>query len=168
MLLCCCVAPLAVPHKSTADDEYEGYFIPKGEIFIPNTWSFAHDPSVYRDPSEFRPERFVGPSPEPDPNTIVFGHGRRICPGRLLAESSIFLNIALVLSAVNNSKLVRNGNVVEPHVDFILGVMSHPVPFQCDIIPRSKKAAMLVRAVEEEYPYGESDEKVLKNVQYEV
>lgn len=32
------VMPLGVPHASTAGDEYEGYFIPKGSVVIPNQW----------------------------------------------------------------------------------------------------------------------------------
>ena len=39
-----------------------------------------HDPQVYSDPMEFRPERFLAcgsKDPEPDPHTIAFGFGRR-------------------------------------------------------------------------------------------
>ena len=39
-----------------------------------------HDPRVYADPAEFRPERFLGgevKEPETDPRTIAFGFGRR-------------------------------------------------------------------------------------------
>ena len=32
------VAPLGLPHVSTADDEYNGYFIPKGTIILANAW----------------------------------------------------------------------------------------------------------------------------------
>ena len=32
------VAPLAAPHRSTTDDEYNGYFIPAGTIVYPNLW----------------------------------------------------------------------------------------------------------------------------------
>ena len=32
------VVPLSIPHKSTEDDEYRGYFIPKGSIVIANIW----------------------------------------------------------------------------------------------------------------------------------
>jgi cytochrome P450 len=32
------VAPMALPHTSTADDEFEGYFIPKGSMLFANVW----------------------------------------------------------------------------------------------------------------------------------
>ena len=32
------VLPLAVPHASIEDDEYNGYFIPKGTAVMGNTW----------------------------------------------------------------------------------------------------------------------------------
>lgn len=37
----------------------------------------AWDESVYRDPHEFRPERFMGPDAEPLPVEFAFGFGRR-------------------------------------------------------------------------------------------
>ena len=33
-----CAAPLDVPHTSTADDEFNGYFIPEGSIIMINAW----------------------------------------------------------------------------------------------------------------------------------
>ncbi|KAF6752856.1 cytochrome P450 [Ephemerocybe angulata] len=51
--------PLGVVHTSTEDDEYDGYFIPKGTFFMPNTWAIMHDPEVFDRPFEFRPERFL-------------------------------------------------------------------------------------------------------------
>ena len=32
------VAPIAVPHRSIADDEYNGYHIPAGTIVIASVW----------------------------------------------------------------------------------------------------------------------------------
>lgn len=32
------VAPMGVPHMTTEDDIYEGYFIPKGALLLPNIW----------------------------------------------------------------------------------------------------------------------------------
>jgi len=32
------VAPMGLSHMTTEDDTYEGYFIPKGALLIPNIW----------------------------------------------------------------------------------------------------------------------------------
>lgn len=43
--------------------------------------AMSRDASVYEDPDDFKPERFLGLSPEAleqtDPSNYVFGHGRR-------------------------------------------------------------------------------------------
>ncbi|KAI0753250.1 cytochrome P450 [Daedaleopsis nitida] len=94
------VAPLGVPHVSLKDDDYNCYFIPAGSAVIANLWAFCHDPRVYSDPDTFNPDRFmkdgkINPDVR-DPNTIVFGYGRKICPGRHFAEASLFIIIASV------------------------------------------------------------------------
>ena len=37
------VLPLSVPHCTTADDEFRGYFIPAGTVLIANTWCVRSD-----------------------------------------------------------------------------------------------------------------------------
>ena len=32
------VVPMGIPHRTSADDEFHGYFIPAGTNIIPNTW----------------------------------------------------------------------------------------------------------------------------------
>lgn len=32
------VAPMGIPHASSEDDTWEGYFIPKGSLLMPNIW----------------------------------------------------------------------------------------------------------------------------------
>src|SRR5580658_4152704 len=73
---------------------------------------FTHDPKTFHNPMTFKPERFLGledRDPEPDPNTLSFGFGRRICPGRVLADTSVYLTIAQSLAVFNISKAVENG-----------------------------------------------------------
>ena len=48
-------------------------------MVIANIWNMVHDPKVYHDPENFKPERLLG-SPkavELNPEDIVFGFGRR-------------------------------------------------------------------------------------------
>ncbi|KAH6892392.1 cytochrome P450 [Thelonectria olida] len=163
------VAPMALPHTSTADDEFEGYFIPKGSMLFANVWYFTHDPEVYDEPMAFMPERFLeteGREPAPDPHQFVFGFGRRICPGRILADNALFLNIAQSLAVFNISKGVENGKEVDNKIKFTPGVVSHPEAFKAEIKPRSPHHEKLIRSIEQRFPWQESDAKALESMDY--
>ncbi|KPM36011.1 O-methylsterigmatocystin oxidoreductase [Neonectria ditissima] len=163
------VAPMGLPHTSTADDECEGYFIPKGSMLFANVWHFTHDPEVYDEPMAFRPERFLETEtqkPAPDPHMFVFGFGRRICPGRILADNALYLNIVQSLAVFKISKGIEDGHEIESKVQFTPGVVSHPAPFKAQIKPRSPQHEKLIRAVEQTFPWQESDAQVLESVEY--
>ena len=85
------VVPMGLPHVVAEDDLYAGYYIPKGSMLLANIHGFMHDPATFKNPEVFNPDRFLGPNPETDPHTLCFGFGRRICPGRKLADASVFL-----------------------------------------------------------------------------
>lgn len=72
----------------------------------------AHDDAVYPDPFMFKPERFMGPNPNPDP-TFIFGFGRRICPGRFLAQESLFIDVASLLATFNIKPFVNDDGTLE-------------------------------------------------------
>jgi cytochrome P450 len=75
-----------------------------------------HDPETYPDPEEFKPERFLNEdgSVRDDPAlSLAFGVGKRICPGRHLVDSTVFIVTASVLSAFNVTKAKdKNGNEI--------------------------------------------------------
>ena len=159
------VAPMGLPHTSTEDDVYEGYFIPREAMIMANVWHFTHDPSVYSDPMAFRPDRFLGPNPEPDPHRLVFGFGRRICPGRILADNALYLNVAQSLAVFNVSKGIGvNGRPIEALLKAEPGVVSHPAPFECSIKPRSQHHKELIRSIENTYPWPRSDAELLDSL----
>lgn len=117
----------------------------------------------------FNPDRFLsseGHEPETDPGKFVFGFGRRICPGRILAENSLFLTIAQSLAVFNISKPVVDGKPVEPAIKFTPGVISHPEPFNTSIKPRSLHREKLIRTIEQTYPWEESDSKILESIKF--
>ena len=99
------VGPLAIPHLSTEDDWYEGMFIPKGTICIPNVWHMNHDPELFGENAEdFDPTRYLDASGASISDTKEQGHfsygfGRRNCIGRHMADNSLFINIAVTLWA---------------------------------------------------------------------
>lgn len=116
---------------------------------------------------EFKPERFLGSDdqpPETDSGELVFGYGRRICPGRILADAQLYLIIAQTLAAFNLNKVSVNGQVVEPEVRFEGGMVSRPAKFSIDAKPRSSEYEALVRAAKVEFPALESDAKLLQSM----
>ncbi|KAI5465087.1 putative cytochrome P450 oxidoreductase OrdA-like protein [Mariannaea sp. PMI_226] len=161
------VAPMALPHASSQDDVIDGYAIPKGVMLLPNVWHFTHDPDVYRDPMAFKPERFLATeshAPEPDPRKFVFGFGRRICPGRILADQALFLNISQSLAVFSIKPGTVDGKEVTPTIKFTPGVISHPEPYHTSIKPRSQHHEALLRGLEQKYPWQKGDGEALKNL----
>lgn len=58
------------------------------------------DPNIWgEDSTTLRPERFLERTDLPDPGSIAFGFGKRVCPGRALAERISILFTAVLLSA---------------------------------------------------------------------
>ncbi|RAL14762.1 cytochrome P450 [Aspergillus homomorphus CBS 101889] len=147
------VAPMGIPHRSMEDDICEGYLIPKGSLIIPNIWAFCHDPTGYENPMTFNPGRFLCETPERDPHYLAFGFGRRVCPGRTLADSNIFLAIAQTLASCHISKAVRDGKEMDVCPEFVPGTISHPAPFEVSVTPRSAQYEEMIRALETEHPW---------------
>ncbi|KAF8513930.1 cytochrome P450 [Hysterangium stoloniferum] len=138
------VVPLGVAHAVTQDDIYGEFFIPKGAIIVGNVWHILHDEKMYGpDTDKFIPERFLKPGvKEP---TATFGFGRRICPGRYMADNSVFIAIALILKAFTITPAEdTNGNPIPIKEAFTSGFMSHPEAFQCQITARSEIMERLI------------------------
>ncbi|KAF5011718.1 hypothetical protein FDECE_2178 [Fusarium decemcellulare] len=134
------LAPMGFPHMTTEDDTYNGYFIPKDTLILPAVASLAHDPAVYHNPTEFKPERFAEPYNEPLASEISFGFGRRSCPGQYIAEQTMFLTIAQTLAVFNIEKAVDDeGNEVAVEYQPLPGVISRVKPFPHRITARSER-----------------------------
>lgn len=63
-----------------------------------------HDETVYENPFEFSPDRFIDKATGKldftrarDPGHACWGFGRRICPGRYVAFSAVWLAIASLI-----------------------------------------------------------------------
>ena len=129
--------------------------IPKGSLVFPNAWAMLHDPSVYSPPDTFNHERFLGNAPEPDPTPICFGFGRRVCPGKLVADLTLWLEVASSLFVFDVRKARdANGDEIAPDMDFTSGVVSHPKDYKCDVVPRSARHAELIESIEIEQPWS--------------
>ncbi|EDR09338.1 uncharacterized protein LACBIDRAFT_248749 [Laccaria bicolor S238N-H82] len=146
------VLPLGFAHMATEDDEYDGYFIPKGTAVIGAAWSILHDPEVFEGPEEFRPERYlkdgqIDPSVR-DPGVAAFGFDRRMCPGRYLSDNSLYSIVSSVLAVYNiNAPVDESGKPNQLVVNYTSGLLSYPVLFNCTIKPRSKAAEFLIQGI---------------------
>ncbi|KAF8630710.1 hypothetical protein AX15_002762 [Amanita polypyramis BW_CC] len=121
------VAPLGLPHRAMEEDLYMGYRIPQGSTVIANIWGITHDEEVFDRPYLFDPSRFLPSESKTraqiDPRKLVFGYGRRVCPGAHFAESSVYLSITGILALFNIRKAVdQNGQEVTPRFDFTTGI----------------------------------------------
>lgn len=95
----------------------------------------------------------------------MFGYGRRICPGRYFADTSVWLTIVRSLAVFNISKaLDKNGREIKPTVKFTPSLISRPEDFEAMIKPRTAQHAALIRQVEELHPWEESDAAEIQKI----
>ncbi|XP_015669243.1 cytochrome P450 2K6-like [Protobothrops mucrosquamatus] len=87
------VVPLNLPHATTVDVNFKGYFIPKGTHVVPLLTSVLHDESQWERPHEFYPEHFLNTEGKFVKRDVFmpFSAGRRVCPGETLAKTEIFM-----------------------------------------------------------------------------
>ncbi|GJN27141.1 hypothetical protein PR202_gb15134 [Eleusine coracana subsp. coracana] len=95
------VAPLLLPHFSTASCCIDGYVIPAGVRVLVNAWAMGRDARFWEDPLEFVPERFVDGGGATDVSFkgndfqfLPFGSGRRMCGGMNFAVATVELMLA--------------------------------------------------------------------------
>jgi len=148
-------APLGLPHRSTEDDWYEGMFIPKGTICIPNSWQMNHDPEIYgENVARFDPARHLDANGEMTPGpldgeqwNVSYGFGRRRCPASHVANNSLFITIAITLWAAKiERKKDESGELLPLDTDGFVdqGIVVCPVPFECEVTPRFPEAPSLL------------------------
>ncbi|MCE2056098.1 hypothetical protein HAX54_044046 [Datura stramonium] len=89
--------------------------VPSHTTAMVNMWAITHDPDVWKNPLEFKPERFVlsegGENVDVrggDLRLAPFGAGRRVCPGKNLGLVTVMLWVA---------KLVQSFEFAEDGVD---------------------------------------------------
>ncbi|KAI3684478.1 hypothetical protein L6452_33702 [Arctium lappa] len=92
--------PLLIPRESRQDVKLMGYDIPRGTQTIVNAWAIGRDPTSWKEPNEFWPERFLN-SPTDYKGVhfelIPFGAGRRGCPGIQFGVAIIELALANIV-----------------------------------------------------------------------
>jgi len=91
------VLPNAAPRLVKQQVEIAGWTYEPGVCVVANAYLLHHDPAIYENPYEFRPERFL----DEQPGTytwIPFGGGRRRCLGASFATLEMKIVLRAVLS----------------------------------------------------------------------
>ncbi|KAF5817830.1 putative cytochrome P450 [Helianthus annuus] len=92
--------PLLAPREAREDCTIAGYNVKAGARLIINVWKLQRDETVWRDPSKFQPEWFIGVGHEHIDVRghqfvlVPFGLGRRSCPGISFALQVLHLTLA--------------------------------------------------------------------------
>ncbi|WCJ35333.1 Cytochrome P450 82A3 [Euphorbia peplus] len=131
-------APLLVPHESMEECTVNGYHIPAGTRLSINVAKIQRDPSVWLDPQEFRPERFLTSHKDIDLKgqayeLLPFGSGRRMCPTITFALQVLNLTLATLLLSFDIKTLSDNP------VDMCGGIGIHntkATPLEVVLTPR--------------------------------
>lgn len=121
-------AILALPHSSVCETTINGYTVPKNTIVAANLVSAHFDETIWTNPKEFNPNRFL------DANSQIinkeylmpFSTGPRICPGESLAKSELFLIFANLLQRFTFSKV--DGDILS--FDGIVGITRTAPPYR--------------------------------------
>ncbi|KAK4859974.1 hypothetical protein QYF36_015258 [Acer negundo] len=105
--------PLLVPHESMEDCTVSGYHVPAQTQLFVNLWKMHRDPTVWSDPGEFKPERFLTTHKDFDVRGknfeyMPFSSGRRMCPGVSFALQVLQLTLA---SLIHGFDLETQSNV---------------------------------------------------------
>ncbi|KAF8549302.1 cytochrome P450 [Imleria badia] len=132
--------PLGGARTAMQSDIYEGYYIPKGAMILTNVWAISCDDVRYPGGYKFMPERFLdakGRLTEDDPGDFIFGFGRRKCPGRRMADASLWASMATMLATLDfNLAKDARGNDITFKPTFTGGIISQPNLFPCRLTPR--------------------------------
>ena len=99
--------------------------------------AILHDPVVYPEPDVFKPERFINPNGSLREDAVlasVFGIGKRICPGRHLADATLFIVIASLLSVFD---IKKSNGIVDGGPDMY--------PFTGDLLRCGHRVSLVVQ-----------------------
>ncbi|KAL0729189.1 hypothetical protein Bca4012_025282 [Brassica carinata] len=107
----CPAAPLLVPRSPSEDIKIGGYDVPCGTIVLVNSWSIHRDPKLWDEPERFMPERFEDKAAANANKLMMFGNGRRTCPGAALGQRMVSLALGSLIQCFDWEKV--NGEDID-------------------------------------------------------
>ncbi|XP_037331360.2 cytochrome P450 2K1-like [Pungitius pungitius] len=93
------IVPLSIPHKTSRDVTFQGFFIKKGTTVFPLLTSVLHDESEWETPHFFNPSHFLDEDGKffRRDAFMPFSAGHRVCLGESLAKMELFLFFSSLL-----------------------------------------------------------------------
>ena len=103
-------APVSAPREAMEDCTVAGFHVPARTRLFVNLWKLQRDPSIWSNPLEFQPERFLTKHAHLDVRGLdfeftPFGSGRRSCPGISFALQVLHLTLARLLHGFNLERI---------------------------------------------------------------
>ncbi|KAI1904303.1 hypothetical protein AGOR_G00004280 [Albula goreensis] len=105
--------PFTIPHCTTKNTSLNGFFIPKNTCVFINQWQVNHDPTTWKDPSTFSPERFLNAdsmsiNKMEAEKVMLFGMGKRRCIGEVIGRNEVFLFLAILVQKMHFHEVPGN------------------------------------------------------------
>lgn len=139
--------PIGLPHVNDQDEVINGYFIKAGTVINVNNGFILSDPKVWGDPENFRPERFLTDEANdlPNPLSVVFGYGMRVCPGMYLADRTGFHISTTVAALFDVAPLEGKSRPRPEFAEYTDALFRTPVGFEARFTPRGSQTLDLLR-----------------------
>ncbi|KTF73213.1 hypothetical protein cypCar_00048097 [Cyprinus carpio] len=132
------IVPLNLPHMTSCDVTFNGYFIKKGTTVVPLLTSVLKDPSEWEKPNSFYPEHFLNEKGQfvKRDAFMPFSAGRRVCLGESLARMELFL---FFTSLLQSYRFTTPPGVSGDELDLkgVVGITLNPSPHKLCAIRRS-------------------------------
>ncbi|XP_075717036.1 cytochrome P450 2C14-like [Rhinoderma darwinii] len=128
------IVPANVPHATSENVTFRGYFLPKGTMVIPLLHSILRDKTYFEKPEEFYPEHFLDSKGnfKKSEAFVPFSIGKRSCAGETLAKMELFMFFTTLLQ--NFTFQSKPG--AELDLTPALGATNSPKPFEICAISR--------------------------------
>ncbi|XP_061083931.1 cytochrome P450 2K1-like isoform X1 [Conger conger] len=132
------IVPMSIPHTTSCDITFQGYFIKKGTMVIPLLTSVLQDEEEWETPHSFNPGHFLdekGCFIKRDA-FMPFSAGRRACLGESLARMELFLFFTFLLQRF---RFTPPPGVSEDELDLtpVVGFTLSPSPHQLCAVSRA-------------------------------
>uniref|UniRef100_A0A672IV38 Cytochrome P450 2K1-like n=1 Tax=Salarias fasciatus TaxID=181472 RepID=A0A672IV38_SALFA len=124
------IVPMSLPHKTSRDVTFQGFFIKKDTSVFPLLTSVLYDESKWESPHTFNPSHFLDAEGKfiSSDAFLPFSAGRRACLGESLAKMELFLFFTCLLQRFRFTPpagVLPSELDLTPAVGFILNPLPH-------------------------------------------